>query len=79
MTSENQKNDQTEQAPTNPQGSGFVRQGRKLHFQKARREGEHLGCSPCGKVAGREQCHRLALPGGAAVALAESALDYTFY
>jgi len=40
-------------------------------FSGARCEGEHLECSPCGKVAGREQCHRLAGPGGAAVALAE--------
>ena len=28
----------------------------------ARCEGEHLVCSPCGKVAGREQCHHLAGP-----------------
>ena len=44
----------------------------------ARCEGEHLECSPCGKVAGRERCHRLAGPGGAAVALAENQVsDYT--
>lgn len=44
----------------------------------ARCEGEHLVCSPCGKVAGRERCHRLAEPGGAAVALAENQeSDYT--
>ena len=43
----------------------------------ARWEGDHLECSPCGKVAGRELCQRLAWPGGAAVALAESTLDYT--
>lgn len=37
-----------------------------------------MECSPCGKVAGRERCHRLAGPGGAAVALAENqVLDYT--
>jgi hypothetical protein len=46
-------------------------------FSIARCMGEHLGCNPCGKVAGREQCHRLAGPGGAAVALAETTLDYT--
>ena len=39
--------------------------------------GEHLGCSPCGVGAGRERGHRLAWPGGAAVALAKSTLDYT--
>lgn len=44
----------------------------------ARCVGEHLECSPCGKVAGRERCHRLAGPGGAAVALAENQdLDYS--
>lgn len=37
-----------------------------------------MECSPCGKVAGRERCHRLAGPGGAAVALAENQdSDYT--
>lgn len=37
-----------------------------------------MECSPCGKVAGRERCHRLAGPGGAAVALAENQVsDYT--
>ena len=45
---------------------------------EARCEGEHLVCSPCGKVAGCERfAQRLAGPGGAAVALAESTLDYT--
>jgi hypothetical protein len=41
-------------------------------FSVARCEGEHLACSPCGKVAGREHCHRVAGPGGAAVALAKN-------
>ena len=50
---------------------------RELVPRLARWEGDHLGCSPCGKAAGRDQCHRLAWPGGAAVALAESNLDYT--
>ena len=36
----------------------------------ARREGEHLVCSPCGEVAGRARMAQLAGPGGAAVALA---------
>ena len=36
-----------------------------------------MGCSPCGEVAECELCQRLAWPGGAAVALAGSALDYT--
>jgi hypothetical protein len=28
----------------------------------ARWEGDHLGCNPCGKLAGRELCHRVACP-----------------
>jgi len=43
----------------------------------ARCLGEHLECSPCGEDAGRERvARRLAGPGGAAVALAESTWDY---
>lgn len=47
------------------------------NFPLARCGGEHLGCNPCGKVAGCEQGHRLAGPGGVAVALAETSVDYT--
>jgi hypothetical protein len=34
----------------------------KTRFLPASCVGEHLVCSPCGKVAGRESCHRLAGP-----------------
>lgn len=43
----------------------------------ARWEGDHLECNPCGELAGRELVSSRGLPGGVAVALAESALDYT--
>lgn len=36
-----------------------------------------MECNPCGEVAGRELGHRLAVSGGAAVALARATLDYT--
>ena len=36
--------------------------------------GEHLECSPCGKLASRALVSRLAWPGGAAVALAKRGL-----
>ena len=52
-------------------------QDRKSQFPEARCGGDHLECSPCGEAAGCELCQRLAWPGGAAVALAESALHYT--
>ena len=38
--------------------------------------GANIWCaSPCGGLAGREQCHQMAGPGGAAVALAENNLE----
>ena len=43
----------------------------------ARCVGEHLECSPCGEFACEELCLRLAVPGGAAVALASRESDYT--
>jgi hypothetical protein len=38
---------------TGAEKTGAVR-GTESYSSKARWEGEHLGCSPCGKLAGRE-------------------------
>ena len=56
---------------TNASNNGRRLERSEINFPLAKCGGEHLVCSPCGKVAGRERCHQLAGPGGAAVALAE--------
>jgi hypothetical protein len=66
-----QRNEYT--APQKP-GAGKEKRGVKCELLEASGLGEHLECSPCGKVASRALVSRLAGPGGAAVALAKHGL-----
>jgi hypothetical protein len=48
----------------------------RARFLPARLVGEHLVCSPCGKVASRDSCHRLAGP-EVLLSLLPKGVDYT--
>lgn len=66
------KTDTETQGATNPGAGDETASRRGLQAPEARWVGEHLVCSPCGRVASRARWQRLAGSGGAAVALADS-------